>query len=233
MNNKLSLIVLAGVLSFCGCGGNKPEQPAEHTTTAPAAPQAAVVSPLLSPESATAQAPAVFKARFTTTKGDFVIEATRAWAPNGADRFYNLVKIGYFQDVAFFRALQGFMVQFGIHGQPEMNTTWRAARIPDDQSTGHSNTRGMITFATSGPNSRTVQLFVNYANNGNLDSMGFTPFGNVVSGMEVLDSLYKDYGEGQPGGPGPDQGRFQQEGNAYLKAEYPKLDYIKSAKLEP
>jgi peptidyl-prolyl cis-trans isomerase A (cyclophilin A) len=187
----------------------------------------------LDPAAAKETAPAVFKAKFTTTKGDFVIEVHRDWAPLGADRFYNLVKGGYFTDVAFFRVIKGFMVQFGIHGAPEMNKVWRDARIQDDPTGKQSNTRGMVTFAMGGPNTRTVQVFINYADNRRLDSMGFPPIGKVLSGMEVVDALEGEYGEGAPGGRGPSQGRFQNEGNAYLKAQFPKLDYIKSASIVP
>jgi peptidyl-prolyl cis-trans isomerase A (cyclophilin A) len=179
------------------------------------------------------QAPAVFKAKLATTKGDFVIEVHRDWAPNGADRFYELVQGGFFQDIAFFRAIEGFMVQFGIHGDPAVGAKWRNANIPDDRPAGHSNSRGALTFATAGPGTRTTQLFINFGDNGNLDGMGFTPIGRVVEGMDVVDSLYKGYGEGAPSGRGPDQGRVQQEGNAYLKRDFPKLDYIKSARLLP
>jgi peptidyl-prolyl cis-trans isomerase A (cyclophilin A) len=184
---------------------------------------------LLNPLEAKATAPAVFKAKFTTTKGDFTVEVHRDWAPNGADRFYNLVKIGYFTDLAFFRVIKGFMVQFGIHGDPAVNNAWRGARIQDDPTGKQSNTKGMLTFAMAGKNSRTTQLFINYADNGNLDSMGFPPIGKVVDGMKVVDAIEGMYGEGAPGGRGPSQGRAQGEGNAYFKADFPKLDYVKSA----
>jgi peptidyl-prolyl cis-trans isomerase A (cyclophilin A) len=176
----------------------------------------------------------VFKAKFATTKGDFVIEVHRDWAPNGADRFYELVKSGFFQDIAFFRAIEGFMVQFGIHGDPAVSAKWRNANIPDDRPSGHSNSRGALTFATAGPGTRTTQLFINFGDNGaSLDGQGFTPIGQVVEGMSVVDSVYKGYGEGAPSGMGPDQGRVQAEGSAYLKRDFPKLDYIKSAQLVP
>ena len=124
------------------------------------------------------------------------------------------------------------MVQFGINGSPEVNAKWREARIPDDPPAGQSNARGMLSFAMAGPNTRTTQLFVNYGNNARLDSMGFTPFGKVVSGMEIVDGLYKGYGEGAPAGAGPEQGRAQSEGNAYLKKDFPKLDYSQTASIE-
>jgi peptidyl-prolyl cis-trans isomerase A (cyclophilin A) len=187
---------------------------------------------LLPPNKATERAPDVFRVRFATTKGDFVLEVRRAWAPNGADRFYNLVKMGYFDNIAFFRAISGFMVQFGIHGSPDVNAQWKDAVIPDDP-VSQSNKRGFITFATAGPNTRTTQLFINYGNNTMLDGQGFSPFGRVVEGMEIVESLYQGYGEGAPQGMGPDQGRVQAEGNVYLKRDFPKLDYVSIARLIP
>jgi len=186
---------------------------------------------LTDPASLTEKAPAVYKVKFDTSKGAFVVEVHRDWAPNGADRFYNLVKNGFFDDARFFRVISGFMVQFGINKDPKISAPWRAAQIKDDP-VKQSNKRGYITFATAGPNSRTSQVFINFADNGGLDSQGFAPFGQVVSGMNVVDSLYNGYGEGAPRGRGPDQGRIQSEGNAYLNAEFPRLDFIKSATIE-
>jgi peptidyl-prolyl cis-trans isomerase A (cyclophilin A) len=174
------------------------------------------------------KAPAVYNAKFDTSKGSFVIEVHRDWSPNGADRFYNLVKNGFYDDVRFFRVIDGFMVQFGINGDPNVSGVWREAAIPDDK-VKQSNQRGMVSFATAGPNTRTTQVFINFGDNGPLDGQGFSPFGKVVSGMEVVDSLYNGYGEGAPGGLGPEQGRVQMEGNAYLKQDFPKLDYVKKA----
>ncbi|MBU2575429.1 MAG: peptidylprolyl isomerase [Elusimicrobia bacterium] len=186
---------------------------------------------LLNPQSANAAAPATFKVMFKTTRGDFTVEVTRAWAPLGADRFYNLVKAGYFTDLAFFRVISGFMVQFGIHGDPAVSAKWREARIQDDP-VKESNTKGYISYAMAGPNTRTTQLFVNYGNNARLDNSGFSPFGKVTEGMAVVESIYPGYGEGAPSGMGPDQGRTQMEGNAYLKKDFPKMDYILSASIE-
>jgi peptidyl-prolyl cis-trans isomerase A (cyclophilin A) len=180
------------------------------------------------PSKLTATAPDTFKAQFVTTKGKFVVEVTRSLAPNGADRFYNLVRSGYFTDVAFFRVIPGFMCQFGIHGDPSVSAKWRDANITDDAVKG-SNTRGAITFATAGPNTRTTQLFINFGDNSSLDGQGFAPFGKVIEGMDVVDKINSEYGEGAPNGNGPDQGRVQAEGNAYLKKDFPHLDYIKSA----
>jgi peptidyl-prolyl cis-trans isomerase A (cyclophilin A) len=184
------------------------------------------------PSKLTAQSPETFKAQFDTTKGKFTVEVTRSLAPNGADRFYNLVRSGYFKDVAFFRVIPGFMCQFGIHGDPAVSAKWREANIADDPVKG-SNTRGTITFATAGPNTRTTQLFINFGDNIGLDGQGFSPFGKVTEGMDVVDKINSEYGEGAPGGIGPAQGRVQMEGNAYLKKDFPNLDYIKSATIVP
>jgi peptidyl-prolyl cis-trans isomerase A (cyclophilin A) len=185
---------------------------------------------LLDPSKATATAPEKFQVTFTTTKGPFVVEVTRAWSPLGADRFYNLVQAGYFDSVGMFRNVKGFMVQFGISGFPEVNTAWSEAKITDDPVT-QSNTRGMITFATSGKDTRTTQVFINHKNNTNLDAMGFSPFGTVVSGMDIVDALYSGYGDGPPRGRGPNQGKLQAQGNTYLLAQFPELDYVLHARI--
>jgi len=178
------------------------------------------------------QAPASYKVKFDTSKGPFVVQVTRAWAPIGADRFYTLVKSGFFDNVRFFRVISGFMVQFGINGDPNVMAKWRESPIQDDRGT-QSNKRGYITFATAGPNTRTTQVFINFADNANLDSMGFAPFGRVVSGMEIVDALNAEYGEGAPRGRGPDQGRLQREGNAYLAKDFPRMDFVKKATIVP
>ena len=173
-------------------------------------------------------APETFKAKFETSQGDFVVEVHRAWAPRGADRFHELVTSGYYDGVRFFRIIAGFMAQFGIHGDPKIAAAWRDKRIQDDP-VKESNRRGYVTYAMAGPNTRTSQLFINFGDNSSLDRQGFSPFGRVVEGMEVVDTLYADYGEGAPRGHGPDQGRLQREGNAYLEKDFPKLDYIVKA----
>lgn len=183
---------------------------------------------LMNPAELKEQAPDIFRANFDTSAGAFVVEVHRDWSPNGADRFYNLVKRGYFDGLRFFRVIPGFMAQFGISGDPSISNVWRAARIPDDP-VKQSNKRGMITFATAGPGTRTTQLFINLADNDFLDKQGFSAFGQVVSGMPNVQKIYGGYGEGAPRGNGPDQGRVQLEGNKYLESEFPKLDYIKSA----
>jgi peptidyl-prolyl cis-trans isomerase A (cyclophilin A) len=189
-------------------------------------------SSVADPAKLTEKAPDAFKAEFDTTKGKFTVEVTRSLSPNGADRFYNLVKAGYFKDIAFFRVIKGFMCQFGIHGDPAVAGKWRTANIQDDPVKG-SNTRGTITFATAGPNTRSTQFFINFADNKNLDGMGFSPFGKVSEGMDVVDKINGEYGEGAPRGRGPDQGRIQREGNVYLKKDFPNLDYIKSVTIVP
>ena len=176
-------------------------------------------------------APPVYKAKFDTTKGAFVIEVRRDWAPNGADRFYNLVKNGFYDNVRFFRVISGFMVQFGISGDPAISAKWREARIQDDK-VAQSNKRGFITYAMAGPNTRTSQVFINFADNANLDASGFSPFGQVIQGMDVVDKLNAEYGEGAPRGRGPDQGRIQAEGNAYLTKDFGRLDFVKKATIE-
>ncbi|MBM3740421.1 MAG: peptidylprolyl isomerase [Acidobacteria bacterium] len=174
------------------------------------------------------QAPPKFRAKFETSHGNFVIEVTRDWAPLGADRFHELVKAGFFDECRFFRVLPGFVVQFGINGDPALNEKWKENRIQDDPPL-QSNAPATVTFATSGPNTRTTQLFISLANNDRLDPQGFTPFGRVVEGMENVVEFHSAYGEGFPNGAGPDQKKIQAEGNAYLKKDFPRLDYIKKA----
>lgn len=186
---------------------------------------------LLDPSLATEEAPDTYRVKMETTAGDFIIEVHREWAPIGADRFYNLVKIGYFTDVAFFRVLAGFMAQAGFHGNPAVSRVWLNSRITDDPVV-KSNYPGMVTFAKSAqPNSRSAQFFINYGDNSYLDESGFAPFGKVVEGMESVNALYSGYGEGQPNGKGPSQGKLYNGGNAYLQAEFPELDYIKKASI--
>jgi len=185
------------------------------------------VAKLRNPAALTESAPATFKANFDTSKGAFVIEVHRDWAPNGADRFYNLVKNGFYDEVRFFRVINGFMAQFGIHGNPGVQSAWRGANLMDDP-VRQSNKRGFVTFATAGPNTRTTQLFVNFGDNVGLDKQGFAPFGEVVEGMAAVDKLHS-YGKDNV----PDQGRIINEGNAYLNQVYPKLDFIKKATIEP
>src|SRR5216117_1628272 len=178
-----------------------------------------------------AQAPDSFRARFSSTKGDFVIEVHRAWAPRGADRFYNLVRSGFYDGVRFFRVLPGFMAQFGIHGDTAVVSAWRERVFPDDP-VRRTNGPGMVTFATAGPGTRTTQVFINFVDNSRLDGMGFAPFGRVVSGVDVISKLYGGYGEGAPRGRGPDQMKLNIEGEKYLARQFPKLDKIITATVE-
>ena len=202
--------------------------PAHVTTTAPRSNAS-----LLNPASLKLQAPPVFDVKFTTTKGDFVVEVTRAWSPRGADRFYNLVKYHFYDGAAFFRVMEGFVAQFGISARPEVTRAWAHANLNDDPVT-QSNTRGTLTFATAGPNTRTTQVFINLGDNSsNLDSRGFSPFGKVISGMDVVDKLYSEYGDSAPVGHGPIQDRIEREGKPYLDKVFPLLDTIKATVVLP
>jgi peptidyl-prolyl cis-trans isomerase A (cyclophilin A) len=176
------------------------------------------------------ETPAVYSANFETSKGNFVIEVTRDWAPNGADRFYELVKRGFYDGARFFRVLH-FMAQFGISGDPAVMRLWQDLKIPDDP-VKQSNRRSLVSFAMAGPNSRTTQIFINLTDNARLDKMNFAPFGKVTQGMEVVDSLYNGYGEGAPRGNGPQQDLIRAQGNAYLESKFPRLDYIKKASIQ-
>ena len=201
---------------------------AAAATGAAQTPDLQKIARLRNPAALNEKAPDTFKANFDTSKGSFTITVNRGWAPNGADRFYNLVKNGFYDDVKFFRVLDGFMAQVGIHGNPTIAKAWVGARIQDDP-VKQSNKRGFVTFATGGPNTRTTQIFINFRDNVPLDKQGFAPFGEVTSGMNVVDRLYSGYGEGAPSGKGPDQQRVQGEGNTYLSKDFPRLDFIKAA----
>jgi len=175
------------------------------------------------------QSPRVFRAAFNTSRGRFVVEVHRDWAPRGADRFYNLVRNGFFDDSRFFRVRAGFIVQFGIAGEPTIASAWRNQRMPDDPRR-QSNTRGLISYAMTGPDTRTTQVFINLADNLRLDAEGFAPIGRVVEGMDVVDALYSTYGENSGGGMrGAKQSKLFEEGNRYLDREFPKLDKLLKA----
>jgi len=176
-------------------------------------------------------APDSYKVKFETSKGDFEVTVTREWSPAGADRFYTLVKSGFYDGARFFRVLPGFVVQFGIAADPAVTAKWRDANLTDEP-VKQSNKRGTITYAKGGPNTRTTQVFINLADNARLDESGFSTFGAVNQGMEVVDQFYSGYGEGSPNGNGPAQGSIESDGNAYLIREFPKLDYIKKASIE-
>jgi peptidyl-prolyl cis-trans isomerase A (cyclophilin A) len=202
------------ILSFAGvaiaCSREPAQQRSESTTRGPS--------------STTPAAPDSFRVAFETTRGNFVVDVLRAWSPRGVDRFHELVTAGYFTDIAFIRVVPGFVAQFGMHGDPDVNRRWEEKTIPDDPVV-QSNKRGTLVFATRGPNTRGNQFFINFSDNARLDGMGFSPFGRVVEGMSVVDSIYSGYGEA------PDQGRVSADGNAYLKREFPRLDYIKSVRI--
>ena len=216
---KLLILLIAGsmVLMMNGC---KQEQEAPNQLLQP------------DPAELNQKLPDKFQVKFETTKGDFVMEVYRDWSPHGADRLYYLAKKGFYNDVRFFRVIEGFMAQFGYHGNPQVSKVWTGMTFPDDPPNQQSNLRGYVTFAKRGdPNSRSTNLFINLVDNAYLDNSGFTPLGKVIEGMTVVDQLYSGYGEGAPRGRGPDQGRIQAEGNEYLNKNFPKLDYIKKAEI--
>ena len=232
---------IATVFTANGCVASPPQS--GSTTTAPAQQgndmtftlPADAHPGLKDPSQAKFKAPEKFQAKFETTKGDFVIEVTREWAPNGADRFYSMVKVGYFKNTAIFRAIDNFMFQFGIHGIPEVAKAWQNAPIKDVKPAGKSNLPGTISFAQTGaPNSRSSQMFVNLGNNGALDrgrngGAGFYPFGQVVKGKEVIKKINVEYGENR----GNVQGDFVNKGNAYIQNKFPNIDYIKRVTIVP
>lgn len=210
-----AILVVAFAAGVAGCGGG-----GGGVTTHPV-PQA-----LLHPSSLNKTAPATFAAKFTTTKGSFVVTVTRSWAPSGADRFYNLVRNHYYDDQPIFRVVPGFVVQWGISGYPSVAQKWQNATIKDDP-VKQSNTKGTITFATAGPGTRTTQVFVNLIDNGSLDGQGFAPFGTVTKGFSVFSQLYSGYGDNF------DQGALTQKGASWVRSNFPKLDWINTARLLP
>jgi len=228
--------VVAVLISLSACGDAKPPAPAPTNVATPPpaptppSPPASANPGLLDPGKANAKAPATFQVRFETTKGEFVVKASRSWAPLGAGRFYNLVKVGYYDDVAFHRVVDGKLAQFGVSGYPGANLAWKDARIRDEPAR-KSNARGRVAFATSGRDERVSHVFVNLADNTEFDTLGFSPFGEVVRGMDVVDRLHADYGEAAPRGRGPDPGRIRTLGNPYLREGFPELDYVNRATL--
>ena len=217
----LGFLAPAG-LSAQAPSGDQSTAPKAATSATPRTTHMTTDPALLHPATLIEKAPDSFQVKFETTKGDFVVQVTRSWSPLGADRFYNLVKHGFFTDAAFFRVVPGFIIQFGLSANPAVNAVWRSANIKDDKVT-QSNKPGTLTFATAGPNTRTTQLFINFGNNTFLDSQGFSPFGQVTSGMDVVQKLYPGYGER------PDQGAITTQGKAYLDKNFPNIDSIKSA----
>jgi len=208
-----------------------PAQPAATASAPVEAPRKGLDRALLRPTLLKEQAPETFQVKFATTRGDFVVTVNRAWAPNGADRFYNLVKHHFFDNASFFRVHPGFIVQFGISAYPPVSAAWTNATIKDDPVKA-SNKMNSVTFATAGPNTRTTQLFINLVDNSRLDKDGFAPFGRVSEGMNVVEMFYEGYGEiPSMGGPGPDPAEIEKQGKPYVDKNFPKLDSIKTATL--
>ncbi len=224
----LVLFVSSSLFLMAGCG-KKEVAPKPVQQEAVSKVSEKLLAP--NPVELTQSAPAKFQVKFETSKGDFVMEVYRDWSPHGADRLYYLAQNGFYDGVRFFRVIEGFMAQFGYHGDPNVIEAWRELSIPDDP-VKESNLRGYVSYAKSQlPNSRTTQLFINYGNNSRLDDYGFSPIGKVIQGMDVVDRLYNGYGEGAPSGMGPAQDLIQQGGNDYLNKNFPDLDYIKKARV--
>jgi peptidyl-prolyl cis-trans isomerase A (cyclophilin A) len=213
MMTRCAWAVVTASLALAGCGS----EPAKKEEA---------------PKKTTEKAPEVYKVQMDTSKGAVVIEAHREWAPFGADHFYNLVKTGFYDNARFFRVVRNFVVQFGIAANPDTQRLWETAVLVDDPVEQH-NTRGMVTYAKRGPNTRSTQIFINLRDNRQaLDSQGFAPFGKVVEGMDVVDSFYSSYGDMPPQGEGPDPKQIQLRGNEYLESRFPRLDYIKRATVQ-
>jgi peptidyl-prolyl cis-trans isomerase A (cyclophilin A) len=240
MWKKIAMKTLMTTLLACGIALAQTPPAKAPAAAAPAAKAPATKAPavakkaaapvsapdLLRPATMRAKAPEMYKVKFTTTKGDVIMEITRAWAPLGADRFYNLVRYGFYKDAAFFRVIPRFVAQFGIPARPDVGAAWDHAYIVDDRVT-QSNKRGTLTFATAGPNTRTTQIFLNFSDNVGLDTQGFAPFGQVIEGMDVVDKFFAGYGDS------PDQGRITAYGKAYLDKSFPNLDRIIAASILP
>ena len=218
MTRVFTVLALAAMIAAPAAA----QTPAAPAAKAPAAPAAQTKRSLMNPASLDEQAPANYRVRFDTSAGEFIVTVTRAWAPNGADRFYNLVKNGFYDGARFFRVVPNFMVQFGINGDPAIQRNWVNANIKDDPAGVKSNAKGYITFANRGPNTRSTQVFINYKDNAFLDKQ-FMPFGEVTTGMSAVEKINAAHREE------PDQGQIQTNGNAYLNKAFPKLDFIKKA----
>ncbi|MGC1272986.1 MAG: peptidylprolyl isomerase [Planctomycetaceae bacterium] len=222
MTHRLSFsCVVLALLAGCEPAREGTNAPLPEEVASPTEPEAGNRDP---------EAPATYQVLLDTTEGEVVIDVDRSLAPRGADRLYRLVNEGFYDGAKFFRVVDGFVVQFGMAADPAVHAKWGEANFRDDPVKG-SNTKGTITFATSGPNSRSTQIFINLADNEWLDDAGFAPFGKVTKGMDVVEAFHSGYGEGPPQGTGPDQGRIAAEGNAYLDAEFPELDGIKTARI--
>ena len=216
-------VALLATLAGAGCSSGAPRRPAGVASTeALMAPAGAAMNE---------RAPDVFEVDFETSEGEFAVEVRRDWAPHGADRFYNLVRHGFFDGQRFFRVRAGYIAQFGLSGDPAVIAVWKGQRMPDDP-VRESNRRGTLAYAMTGPDTRTTQIFINLAENTHLDAEGFAPFARVVRGMDVVDRLYAGYGESAGGGMrGGKQGKIEAGGNEYLRREFPELDYIRRAVL--
>jgi cyclophilin family peptidyl-prolyl cis-trans isomerase len=241
--HKCGWMMITGLMLFLATTRNEARAQAAQaetpshpraTTGSTTAHKSATASPydraLLRPALLTAKAPATYQVKFTTTKGNFVLSVTRAWAPLGADRFYNLVRHHFYDNTSFFRVLKGFVVQWGISAYPPVSAAWSHAPIKDDPVV-QSNLRAYVTYAMGGPNTRTTQVFINLVDNKRLDNMGFSAFGQVIEGMDVVEALYAGYGEGGPDGQGPEQDKIEKLGKPYLDKSFDKLDSIKTTTL--
>lgn len=232
----LNCLLLASICLVAGCSDQNDGEPksmvdslaemekAKKDLETPLVPPEPVIpadKPEMVFDESRSNASGSYTVKFETTAGDFVVLVHRDWAPLGAGRFYELVKSGFYDDCRFFRVVSGFMVQFGINGNPSTQQSWE--RSLKDDPAKESNRRGYMTFATSGRDSRTTQVFINFVDNAFLDSQGFSPFAEVIEGMDNLDKINAEYGES------PDQGQINSSGNTYLNAQFPKLDYIKKA----
>jgi peptidyl-prolyl cis-trans isomerase A (cyclophilin A) len=236
------LFAAAWVGGLAGCDGAGSASDGEVSSASSAMPTAPPQSasasqasvpvgpPLLNPSANTETAPDTYQVALDTTRGTAVIKVTRSWAPRGADRFYNLVKVGYYTNVAFYRVTLE-VAQFGIHADPKVTAAWRQANLLDEQPK-QPNRRGMVTFARSRADTRTTQVFINLKDNAaDFDPQGFAPFGEVIEGMDVIDKLSHEHGERPQQGDAPK--RMMSEGGDFIKKEFPKLDYIKTATLRP
>jgi len=235
-SSKIALVAGCLVLAWSVAAQTPPApskspSPSDQASGSPGPVPHTYEAALLHPETLQATAPDEYEVKFVTTAGDFTIKVTRAWAPTGADRFYNLVQHHFYDGSSFFRVIRGFMAQFGWSPFPPVNVAWINATIKDDR-VKQSNHRGYITFAMSSrPNSRSTQVFINLVDNNSLDGRGFAPFGQVIEGMENVEKIYSGYGEGEPDGNGPRQDNVAGRGHTYLEKNFPKLDVVRSATL--
>jgi len=212
---------LALLIALSSCGGDSAKQP-----VTPSKKDAAVTKPPAEP-------PSAYRIKVETSKGDFVIEVRREWAPLAADRFYTLTRDGFFDEARFFRVVRKFVAQFGVHRDPEIQALWNMKAPIDDDKRVLENKRGTLSFAKLGPKSRRTQVFINLSDNKALDAEGFAPFGKIIEGLPVIDELYAKYGEtANRGGGGPDPRILETQGNAYLIRLFGSLDYIKRARIE-